>query len=109
MLYENAHYKIAHCKDCSIPGYLIVLPKTEVATIAELSESAQQLLGSTLNQLQAADINGSLHGRMQNIKPCTIPIMKILSKSSIQRFTSQLCLKRAQEKISHSLFDKCLL
>ena len=48
MVYENTYFKLVHCRDCFIAGYLILLPKQEVTSIAELLEPAQQQLGPTL-------------------------------------------------------------
>src|SRR6266498_3921340 len=44
----NAHFRIEPCSSCFIAGYLIVSPRVQVSSLAELSPDAQQALGATL-------------------------------------------------------------
>ena len=44
----NAHFRIEPCSNCFIAGYLIVSPRVQVSSLAELSPDAQQALGATL-------------------------------------------------------------
>ena len=44
----NAHFRIEPCSSCFIAGYLIVSPRVQVSSLAELSADAQNALGVTL-------------------------------------------------------------
>ncbi len=44
----NAHFRIEPCSNCFIAGYLIVSPRVQVSSLAELSPDAQNALGVTL-------------------------------------------------------------
>ncbi len=44
----NAHFRIEPCSSCPIAGYLIVSPRVQVSSLAELSPDAQNALGVTL-------------------------------------------------------------
>jgi len=46
--YENAFFTIQHCDDCHIAGHLIIVPKTQVFSMAEMSTAALQNLGDTI-------------------------------------------------------------
>src|SRR5437764_7535304 len=45
--FMNAHFRIEPCASCPIPGYLIVSPRVQVSSLAELSPDAQAALGAT--------------------------------------------------------------
>jgi diadenosine tetraphosphate (Ap4A) HIT family hydrolase len=47
-LWNNEHFAIEQCRDCAIPGYLIVSPLKPVVHLEELSGKAAALLGPTL-------------------------------------------------------------
>src|SRR6266540_1107839 len=44
----NAHFRIEPCSSCFIAGDLIVSPRVQVSSLAELSADAQNALGVTL-------------------------------------------------------------
>src|SRR6266542_2978232 len=44
----NAHFRIEPCSSCPIAGYLIVSPRVQVSSLAELCPDAQSALGVTL-------------------------------------------------------------
>ena len=48
LVYENAHFRVEHSRDCLVPGYLIVTAKCPVDSLADLDDGAAQLLGPTL-------------------------------------------------------------
>ena len=47
-VFVNTHFRIEPCGSCPIPGYLIVSPRVQVSSLAELSPDAQAALGATL-------------------------------------------------------------
>jgi diadenosine tetraphosphate (Ap4A) HIT family hydrolase len=47
-VFVNAHFRIEPCTSCPIAGYLIVSPRVDVSSLAELSPDAQAALGVTL-------------------------------------------------------------
>ena len=48
LVYENEHFRIEQCRDCPIPGYLIVIPKNQVRTLSAMKSEALAQLGRTL-------------------------------------------------------------
>ena len=48
LICENENFSIEHSYSCAIPGYLIISPLVEVASIVELPPAAQVQLGPTL-------------------------------------------------------------
>ncbi len=48
LIYENEHFRIELCRDCPIPGYLIVIPKEQVESLSEMKSGALAQLGGTL-------------------------------------------------------------
>jgi diadenosine tetraphosphate (Ap4A) HIT family hydrolase len=46
--FVNTHFRIEPCSSCPIAGYLIVSPRVEVSSLAELCLDAQEALGVTL-------------------------------------------------------------
>ena len=48
------HWRVAHAVDSSLPGWLVVLPRTHVRALDELSPQATDELGRILHDLSAA-------------------------------------------------------
>ncbi len=48
IVYQNRAYRIEHSMAFVLPGYLFVVPKTDVMSLSELSTEALSLLGPTL-------------------------------------------------------------
>ena len=53
-IYVNRHFVVEQCRDCAIPGYLIVSPLQEAMTLAQLDAGALHSLGPTLALATAA-------------------------------------------------------
>jgi diadenosine tetraphosphate (Ap4A) HIT family hydrolase len=47
-LFENDHFVIETCRDCPLPGYLIVRPRREVSALSALDSAEAAQLGRTL-------------------------------------------------------------
>ncbi len=48
LIIKNALFSIEHCYSCAIPGYLIVSPTINVASMHELPQTYQAQLGTNL-------------------------------------------------------------
>lgn len=53
-VYANAHFTVAQCRDCAVPGCLIVATRDRVTRLAELGAEATAALGPTLQRAVAA-------------------------------------------------------
>lgn len=47
-VYANRYFVIEQCRDCAVPGYLIVSSRQEAVYLSELSGEALNVLGPTL-------------------------------------------------------------
>jgi diadenosine tetraphosphate (Ap4A) HIT family hydrolase len=47
-LYRNQYFVIEQCRNCSVPGYLIISPVKKALCLTELDEQALGMLGPTL-------------------------------------------------------------
>ena len=52
VVHENEHFIVKKCSDVSIPGYLIISPKTEVLYFSDLSEDVIHLLASLISKVE---------------------------------------------------------
>lgn len=48
LVYSGKHYVIEHCRNCSIPGYLIVTPLSKARNLDDLNPEALMALGRVL-------------------------------------------------------------
>ena len=46
--YINNFFRVEHCRDCFIAGYLIIFPHVPILSLAELSKEALQNLSTTI-------------------------------------------------------------
>ncbi len=53
-IYVNRHFVVEQCRDCAIPGYLIVSPLREAMSLGQLDAEALRSLGPTLALATAA-------------------------------------------------------
>jgi diadenosine tetraphosphate (Ap4A) HIT family hydrolase len=56
-LLRHEYFNVDHCRDCRVPGYLIVSPVTPVPSLAALSKETQRDLGPILAAATSAIIN----------------------------------------------------
>jgi diadenosine tetraphosphate (Ap4A) HIT family hydrolase len=54
LIFETEHFKTEQCRDCSIPGYLIVSAKAPVTSLGDLSPPASRNLGEVLQRAARA-------------------------------------------------------
>ena len=52
LVFESEHFIVKQCSDVSIPGYLIISPKTEVLYFSDLSEDVVHLLASLISKVE---------------------------------------------------------
>jgi diadenosine tetraphosphate (Ap4A) HIT family hydrolase len=53
-VYRGAHFEAVPCRDCDVPGYLILLPLSPSGRFSELGGAALAALGPTLATLEGA-------------------------------------------------------
>jgi len=53
-IYVNRHFLVEQCRNCAIPGYLIVSPREDAVSLAQLDAEALRSLGPTLARATAA-------------------------------------------------------
>ena len=52
VVFESEHFLVKQCSDVSIPGYLIISPKTDVLYLSNLSEDVIHLLASLISKVE---------------------------------------------------------
>lgn len=52
-VHANAHFTVDQCRDCAVPGYLIVAARDPATRLAELGAEASAALGPTLQRVVA--------------------------------------------------------
>jgi diadenosine tetraphosphate (Ap4A) HIT family hydrolase len=56
-VFRNAHFQAVPCRDCDVPGYLILLPLTPADRFNDLGAPALAVLGPTFAALEGALID----------------------------------------------------
>jgi diadenosine tetraphosphate (Ap4A) HIT family hydrolase len=56
-VYQSAHFQAVPCRDCNVPGYLILLPRSPSSRFSELGGAALAALGPTIATLEDAVLN----------------------------------------------------
>jgi len=51
---EEKDFIVVPCRDCDVPGYLILIPRAETAMIKNLSPASQAGLGAILGKVESA-------------------------------------------------------
>ena len=54
LIFETEHFQVAHCRDCFVPGYLIVSSRSTVKSLGEMAPPMSQELGEVLQRATQA-------------------------------------------------------
>ena len=58
-VYSNVFFEAVPCRDCDLPGYLILLPRAPSSTFDGLSREARAVFGETLAILETAIVSAT--------------------------------------------------
>lgn len=63
VVFESESFVVSPCRDCDVPGYLVLIARQEVETLSTLTSSTQELLGPTLARIELAirQVTGAAH------------------------------------------------
>jgi diadenosine tetraphosphate (Ap4A) HIT family hydrolase len=53
-IFDTEHFTVTHCRDCSVPGYLIVSAKVPVPSLGDLTPALSADLGEALRRATQA-------------------------------------------------------
>jgi diadenosine tetraphosphate (Ap4A) HIT family hydrolase len=64
LIFETGHFRVEHCRDCGVAGYLIVSPRKAVPSLGAMAPEALADLGAVLARATAAIEAVLLPGRV---------------------------------------------
>jgi diadenosine tetraphosphate (Ap4A) HIT family hydrolase len=56
---ETINFQVAPCRDCDVPGYLILLPRTSASLISDMTTGQQSSIGAVLGILEKVAISAT--------------------------------------------------
>ena len=54
LIFETGHFRVEHCRECGVAGYLIVSPRKAVPSLGDIAPEALAELGAVLSRAFAA-------------------------------------------------------